>query len=56
MGWAVQARLEPCLQLGHSRQRRDFLWGLHCGFEGVQSALGLGLHSLLPRSLVCTSE
>lgn len=48
--------LEPCLHLGHSWQRGDLLWGLPCGFEGVQAAPGLGLHSLLPSSLVCTSE
>ncbi|KAB1271328.1 Hemicentin-2 [Camelus dromedarius] len=47
--------LEPCLQLGHSWQRGDLLWGLPCGFEGVQAAPGLGLHSLLPSSLVCTT-
>ncbi|EPY77455.1 hypothetical protein CB1_001259003 [Camelus ferus] len=47
--------LEPCLHLGHSWQCGDLLWGLPCGFEGVQAAPGLGLHSLLPSSLVCTT-
>lgn len=56
MGWTVQAKLELYLWLGLSKQRKDFLCGLPCGFEEVKAAQGLGLHSFPPISLVYTSE
>nr|XP_036865380.1 otoferlin isoform X2 [Manis javanica] len=55
-GWTVQAKLELYLWLGLSKQRKDFLWGLPCGFEEVKAAQGLGLHSLPPISLVYTKK
>ena len=55
-GWTVQAKLELYLWLGLSKQRKDFLCGLPCGFEEVKAAQGLGLHSFPPISLVYTSE
>lgn len=55
-GWTVQAKLELYLWLGLSKQRRDFLSGLPCGFEEVKATQGLGLHSFPPISLVYTSE
>lgn len=56
MGWTVQAKVELYLWLGLSKQRKDFLCGLPCGFEEVKAAQGLGLHSFPPISLVYTSE
>ncbi|XP_069351375.1 otoferlin isoform X3 [Eulemur rufifrons] len=55
-GWAVQAKLEFYLWLGLSKQRKDFLCGLPCGFEEVKAAQGLGLHSFPPVSLVYTKK
>uniref|UniRef100_A0A8C4LYA0 Otoferlin n=1 Tax=Equus asinus asinus TaxID=83772 RepID=A0A8C4LYA0_EQUAS len=55
-GWTVQAKLELYLWLGLSKQRKDFLCGLPCGFEEVKAAQGLGLHSFPPISLIYTSE
>lgn len=52
----MQAKLELYLWLGLSKQRKDFLCGLPCGFEEVKAAQGLGLHSFPPISLVYTSE
>uniref|UniRef100_A0A8I5Y9Z3 Otoferlin n=1 Tax=Rattus norvegicus TaxID=10116 RepID=A0A8I5Y9Z3_RAT len=54
-GWTVQAKLELYLWLGLSKQRKDFLCGLPCGFEEVKAAQGLGLHSFPPISLVYTT-
>ena len=51
MGWTVQAKLELYLWLGLSKQRKDFLCGLPCGFEEVKAAQGLGLLSFPPISL-----
>ncbi|XP_037002670.2 otoferlin isoform X5 [Artibeus jamaicensis] len=56
MGWTVQAKLELYLWLGLSKQRKDFLCGLPCGFEEVKAAQGLGLHSFPPISLVYTKK
>uniref|UniRef100_G3TXY1 Otoferlin n=1 Tax=Loxodonta africana TaxID=9785 RepID=G3TXY1_LOXAF len=55
-GWTVQAKLELYLWLGLSKQRKDFLCGLPCGFEEVKAAQGLGLHSFPPVSLVYTKK
>ncbi|XP_034856346.1 otoferlin isoform X3 [Mirounga leonina] len=55
-GWTVQAKLELYLWLGLSKQRKDFLSGLPCGFEEVKAAQGLGLHSFPPISLVYTKK
>ncbi|XP_049984449.1 otoferlin isoform X5 [Alexandromys fortis] len=55
-GWTVQAKLELYLWLGLSKQRKDFLCGLPCGFEEVKAAQGLGLHSFPPISLVYTKK
>lgn len=55
-GWTVQAKLELYLWLGLSKQRKDFLCGLPCGFEEVKAAQGAGLHAVPPISLVYTSE
>ncbi|XP_044118475.1 otoferlin isoform X2 [Neovison vison] len=55
-GWTVQAKLELYLWLGLSKQRRDFLSGLPCGFEEVKATQGLGLHSFPPISLVYTKK
>ncbi|XP_004839201.1 otoferlin isoform X4 [Heterocephalus glaber] len=55
-GWTVQAKLELYLWLGLSKQRKDFLCGLPCGFEEVKAARGLGLHSFPPLSLVYTKK
>ncbi|XP_057597695.1 otoferlin isoform X3 [Hippopotamus amphibius kiboko] len=55
-GWTVQAKLELYLWLGLSKQRKDFLRGLPCGFEEVKAAQGLGLHSFPPISLVYTKK
>lgn len=52
----MQAKLELYLWLGLSKQRKDFLCGLPCGFEEVKAAQGLGLPSFPPISLVYTSE
>ncbi|XP_078205831.1 otoferlin isoform X10 [Callithrix jacchus] len=51
-GWTVQAKLELYMWLGLSKQRKDFLCGLPCGFEEVKAAQGLGLHTFPPVSLV----
>ncbi|KAM5317521.1 otoferlin isoform 2-T2 [Glossophaga mutica] len=56
MGWTVQAKVELYLWLGLSKQRKDFLCGLPCGFEEVKAAQGLGLHSFPPISLVYTKK
>ncbi|XP_070091861.1 otoferlin isoform X11 [Equus caballus] len=55
-GWTVQAKLELYLWLGLSKQRKDFLCGLPCGFEEVKAAQGLGLHSFPPISLIYTKK
>ncbi|XP_012659163.1 otoferlin [Otolemur garnettii] len=55
-GWTVQAKLELYLWLGLSKQRKEFLCGLPCGFEEVKAAQGLGLHSFPPISLVYTKK
>ncbi|XP_063087255.1 otoferlin isoform X1 [Cavia porcellus] len=55
-GWTVQAKLELYLWLGLSKQRKDFLCGLPCGFEEVKAAQDLGLHSFPPISLVYTKK
>ncbi|XP_077008456.1 otoferlin isoform X3 [Tamandua tetradactyla] len=55
-GWTVQAKLELYLWLGLSKQRKDFLRGLPCGFQEVKAAQGLGLHSSPPISLVYTKK
>ncbi|XP_058143724.1 otoferlin [Dasypus novemcinctus] len=55
-GWTVQAKLELYLWLGLSKQRKDFLGGLPCGFQEVKAAQGLGPHSLPPSSLVYTKK
>ncbi|XP_029793996.1 otoferlin isoform X5 [Suricata suricatta] len=55
-GWTVQAKLELYLWLGLSKQRKDFLCGLPCGFEEVKAAQGLGLHAFPPISLVYTKK
>ncbi|XP_041496128.1 otoferlin isoform X3 [Microtus oregoni] len=55
-GWTVQAKLELYLWLGLSKQRKDFLCGLPCGFEEIKAAQGLGLHSFPPISLVYTKK
>ncbi|XP_047602995.1 otoferlin isoform X2 [Lutra lutra] len=55
-GWTVQAKLELYLWLGLSKQRRDFLCGLPCGFEEVKATQGLGLHSFPPIGLVYTKK
>ncbi|XP_037668816.1 LOW QUALITY PROTEIN: otoferlin [Choloepus didactylus] len=55
-GWTVQAKLELYLWLGLSKQRKDFLRGLPCGFQEVKAAQGLGLHSFPPVSLVYTKK
>ncbi|XP_004627489.1 otoferlin isoform X3 [Octodon degus] len=55
-GWTVQAKLELYLWLGLSKQRKDFLCGLPCGFEEVKAAQNLGLHSFPPISLVYTKK
>ncbi|XP_010603131.1 otoferlin isoform X8 [Fukomys damarensis] len=55
-GWTVQAKLELYLWLGLSKQRKDFLCGLPCGFEEVKAAQGLGLHSFPPISLAYTKK
>ncbi|XP_077699942.1 otoferlin isoform X7 [Canis aureus] len=55
-GWTVQAKLELYLWLGLSKQRKDFLCGLPCGFEEVKAGQGLGLHSFPPISLVYTKK
>ncbi|XP_010838992.1 PREDICTED: otoferlin [Bison bison bison] len=55
-GWTVQAKLELYLWLGLSKQRKDFLCGLPCGFEEVKAAQGLGLLSFPPISLVYTKK
>ncbi|XP_033032209.1 otoferlin isoform X3 [Trachypithecus francoisi] len=55
-GWTVQAKVELYLWLGLSKQRKDFLCGLPCGFEEVKVAQGLGLHAFPPVSLVYTKK
>ncbi|XP_075411922.1 otoferlin isoform X2 [Tenrec ecaudatus] len=55
-GWSVQAKLELYLWLGLSKQRKDFLCGLPCGFEEVKAAQGLSLHAFPPISLVYTKK
>ncbi|XP_011805619.1 PREDICTED: otoferlin isoform X3 [Colobus angolensis palliatus] len=55
-GWTVQAKVELYLWLGLSKQRKDFLCGLPCGFEEVKAAQGLGLHAFPPVSLVYTKK
>ncbi|XP_055233578.2 otoferlin isoform X3 [Gorilla gorilla gorilla] len=55
-GWTVQAKVELYLWLGLSKQRKEFLCGLPCGFEEVKAAQGLGLHAFPPISLVYTKK
>ncbi|XP_057414217.1 otoferlin isoform X3 [Balaenoptera acutorostrata] len=55
-GWTVQAKLELYLWLGLSKQRKDFLCGLPCGFEEVRAAQGPGLHAFPPISLLYTKK
>ncbi|XP_054330873.1 otoferlin isoform X6 [Pongo pygmaeus] len=55
-GWTVQAKVELYLWLGLSKQRKEFLCGLPCGFEEVKAAQGLGLHAFPPVSLVYTKK
>ncbi|TKC48923.1 hypothetical protein EI555_007072 [Monodon monoceros] len=55
-GWTVQAKLELYLWLGLSKQRKDFLCGLPCGFEEVKAAQGSSLHAVPPISLVYTKK
>ncbi|XP_059972637.1 otoferlin isoform X1 [Mesoplodon densirostris] len=55
-GWTVQAKLELYLWLGLSKQRKDFLCGLPCGFEEVKAAQGSGLLAFPPTSLVYTKK
>nr|XP_020839571.1 otoferlin isoform X4 [Phascolarctos cinereus] len=55
-GWTVQAKLELYLWLGLTKQRKDFLCGLPCGFEEVKAAQGLGLQSFPPISLCYTKK
>ncbi|XP_063087266.1 otoferlin isoform X4 [Cavia porcellus] len=52
----LKAKLELYLWLGLSKQRKDFLCGLPCGFEEVKAAQDLGLHSFPPISLVYTKK
>ncbi|KAM9053303.1 otoferlin isoform 3-T3 [Megaptera novaeangliae] len=55
-GWTVQAKLELYLWLGLSKQRKDFLCGLPCGFEEVRAAQDPGLHAFPPISLLYTKK
>ncbi|XP_054964121.1 otoferlin isoform X4 [Pan paniscus] len=55
-GWTVQAKVELYLWLGLSKQRKEFLCGLPCGFQEVKAAQGLGLHAFPPVSLVYTKK
>ncbi|XP_036729983.1 otoferlin isoform X2 [Balaenoptera musculus] len=55
-GWTVQAKLELYLWLGLSKQCKDFLCGLPCGFEEVRAAQGPGLHAFPPISLLYTKK
>uniref|UniRef100_G1QPS9 Otoferlin n=1 Tax=Nomascus leucogenys TaxID=61853 RepID=G1QPS9_NOMLE len=55
-GWTVQAKVELYLWLSLSKQRKEFLCGLPCGFEEVKAAQGLGLHAFPPVSLVYTKK
>ncbi|XP_059749404.1 otoferlin isoform X2 [Balaenoptera ricei] len=55
-GWTVQAKLELYLWLGLSKQRKDFLCGLPCGFEEVRAAQSPGLHAFPPISLLYTKK
>uniref|UniRef100_A0AAY4BAX5 C2 domain-containing protein n=1 Tax=Denticeps clupeoides TaxID=299321 RepID=A0AAY4BAX5_9TELE len=50
-GWTVQAKMEMYLWLGLSKQRKDFLNGLPCGFEENRAVKGVGLQSVPPISL-----
>uniref|UniRef100_A0AAY4BDG2 Otoferlin n=1 Tax=Denticeps clupeoides TaxID=299321 RepID=A0AAY4BDG2_9TELE len=47
-GWTVQAKMEMYLWLGLSKQRKDFLNGLPCGFEENRAVKGVGLQSVPP--------
>ncbi|XP_041421073.1 otoferlin isoform X1 [Xenopus laevis] len=55
-GWTVQAKMEVYMWLGLSKQRRDFLCGLPCGFEEIKAAKGPGLQSFPPISLSYTKK
>uniref|UniRef100_A0A8C4XJD5 Otoferlin n=2 Tax=Falco TaxID=8952 RepID=A0A8C4XJD5_FALTI len=55
-GWTVQAKMEIYLWLGLSKQRKDFLSGLPCGFEEKKTARGQNLPSFPPISLLYTKK
>uniref|UniRef100_A0A8D2ITA5 Otoferlin n=1 Tax=Varanus komodoensis TaxID=61221 RepID=A0A8D2ITA5_VARKO len=55
-GWTVQAKMEIYLWLGLSKQRKDFLGGLPCGFEEKKLPRGQGLPSFPPVSLLYTKK
>ncbi|XP_041419577.1 otoferlin isoform X3 [Xenopus laevis] len=55
-GWTVQAKMEVYMWLGLSKQRRDFLCGLPCGFEEIKAVKGPGLQSFPPISLNYTKK
>uniref|UniRef100_A0A6I8RRJ9 Otoferlin n=1 Tax=Xenopus tropicalis TaxID=8364 RepID=A0A6I8RRJ9_XENTR len=55
-GWTVQAKMEVYMWLGLSKQRRDFLCGLPCGFEEIKAVKGPGLQSFPPISLSYTKK
>ncbi|XP_039388289.1 otoferlin [Mauremys reevesii] len=55
-GWTVQAKMEIYLWLGLTKQRKDFLSGLPCGFEEKKASKGLGLQAFPPISLLYTKK
>ncbi|KAG8445918.1 hypothetical protein GDO86_010640 [Hymenochirus boettgeri] len=55
-GWTVQSKMEVYLWLGLSKQRKDFLCGLPCGFEEIKAAKGPGLQSFPPIGLSYTKK
>uniref|UniRef100_A0A8C0QQU5 Otoferlin n=1 Tax=Chelonoidis abingdonii TaxID=106734 RepID=A0A8C0QQU5_CHEAB len=55
-GWTVQAKMEIYLWLGLTKQRKDFLSGLPCGFEEKKASQGLGLQAFPPISLLYTKK
>ncbi|XP_018427633.1 PREDICTED: otoferlin, partial [Nanorana parkeri] len=55
-GWTVQAKMEVYMWLGLTKQRKDFLSGLPCGFEEIKAAKGPGLQCFPPISLSYTKK
>ncbi|XP_075782089.1 otoferlin isoform X3 [Pelodiscus sinensis] len=55
-GWTVQAKMEIYLWLGVSKQRKDFLSGLPCGFEEKKASRGPGPQAFPPISLLYTKK